>query len=117
MLKKYGDKFNFLAFSYYSENFFNKTINKHLTELKNAKYYNIFSKTEKINNSLEIKIRELRRKNRISKSLVLKIKILFLKLIKVFIPEFKSKKLLNNINIYINLFLKKYLRALEKTGI
>lgn len=110
LLNNYSDKFNFFAFCYYDKDIFYKTINNFLPELKNIKYINILSKTEKINIFLKNKIDFLRKEKKSSKNLLFKIillsKILCLKIIKFFNPELRQNKLLNNIDIYQSFYEK-----------
>ncbi len=104
LLKNHKNEFNFFAFSYYSRKTFYEVINNKLPEFKDVKYFEMFSKTEMINNFFKNKIGILRRKKKSSKNLFLNSTLVFgilsLKFVKLLIPKFKSKKLFKNIDIY-----------------
>lgn len=88
MLKNYSDKFNFFATCKCNEKIYNNLVLKAFPEFKEIRFLNIYSKRDEQKKVINFYISKFKR----NKTFFSKIKIIFLKLYKIIISLFNSKK-------------------------
>ena len=88
MLKNYSDKFNFFATCKCNEKIYNNLVLKAFPEFKEIRFLNIYSKRDEQKKVINFYISKFKR----NKTFFSKIKNIFLKLYKIIISLFNSKK-------------------------